>query len=111
MYSCVYVIYAREGMTADEFADHWINIHGEIAKRQPRLQRLELFPVTSSEGELGPAVAGFAVMEFLTKEDFNFAGAGDVMDESLADVPNFARHIAAYTVTGHRIVEPRTDQR
>lgn len=103
MYRVIYAVYANEGMTADEFSKYWVDVHGAIGKRLPHVDRYELYPVLAADGELGPGVAGFALLEFESKEAFEAAGASDVMQEAVDDVPNFARHMTAYTVSGHKI--------
>lgn len=103
MYSVIYAVYAKEGMSAEEFADHWIGVHAAIGKKLPHVARYEQYPVTTAEGELGEEVAGFALVEFESEEDFERAGASEAMQEAVDDVPNFARHMTAYTVSGNKI--------
>lgn len=103
MYRLLYAVYAKEGMSSEAFRDHWVNVHGEIGKRLSHMASYTMYPVLSAEGELGPEVAGFAVVEFESEAEFQAAGGTEAMQEAIEDSPNFARHMAAYVVEGHRI--------
>lgn len=103
MYSVLFAVYAKEGMTPEDFTDHWVNVHGTIGKRIPHVVRYEMFPVTRAEGELGEAIAGFAVVQYENEAGFQAAGGSDAMQEAVADAGNFARHFAVYNVSAHTI--------
>jgi len=103
MHSVMHVIYGKTGISKDEFTRHFVEVHGAIGKRLPNVQRYEMYPVLSADGELGPTVAGFALVEFESEEAFLAAGASEAMQEAVDDMPNFARHVTSYLVSGNRI--------
>jgi uncharacterized protein (TIGR02118 family) len=104
MYSVLYAVYAKEGMSPEDFADHWVNVHAAIGRTLPHVKSYRIFPVTSSQGARDHDVAGFAVVEFESKEDFDAAGASPEMQNAVDDVANFASHMAAYDVVAHTVI-------
>jgi uncharacterized protein (TIGR02118 family) len=98
MYTVVYAIYPKDGMSGEDFRHHLTEVHSAIGRRLPNVRRYEQFPIRSAEGELGPEVGAFAVVQFDSQEDFEAASAGAVMEEAGADAANFARHFSSYVV-------------
>ena len=98
MYSVVYAIYPKEGMSAEDFRRYLTEVHSEIGRRLPLVRRYEQFPVREIEGGEGPEIGAFAILQFDSEQEFETAAASDAMREAGDDAPNFARHFAAYIV-------------
>lgn len=104
MYTVIYAIYPKEDISGEDFRRYLTEVHSTIGRRLPKVRRYEQFPVGSAEGELGPEVGAFALLQFDSKEDYDAASESDVMQEAIADAPNYARHFGAYAVDVNRLV-------
>lgn len=104
MYTVVYAIYPKDGMSATDFRTHLTEVHSEIGKRLPKVRSYEQYPIVSAEGELGPEVGAFAIIKFDSEADFEIAGASAAMQEAIADAPNYASHFAAYVVDVNALI-------
>jgi uncharacterized protein (TIGR02118 family) len=98
MYTVVYAIYPKDGMSAEDFRHHLTDVHSAIGRRLPGVRRYEQFPVRSADGELGPEVGAFAVVQFDSEEAYEQAAASSVMQEAGEDAANYARHFSSYVV-------------
>lgn len=98
MYTVVYAIYPKNGMSGEDFRHHLTKVHSAIGRRLPGVRRYEQFPVRFAEGELGPEIGAFALVQFDSEEAYQAAAASDVMKEAGEDAGNYARHFASYVV-------------
>ena len=98
MYTVVYAIYPKDGMAGEDFRHHLVHVHSAIGRRLPDVRRYEQFPVRSADGELGPKIGAFAVVQFDSEEAYLAAAASDVMKEAGEDAGNYARHFSSYVV-------------
>lgn len=104
MYTVVYAIYPKDGMSAADFRRHLTEIHSQIGRRLPKVRSYEQYPIVSAEGELGPEVGAFAVIKFDSEADFAVASESPAMQEAIEDAPNYARHFAAYVADVNALV-------
>jgi uncharacterized protein (TIGR02118 family) len=104
MYSMIFAIYPKDGMSPAECGDYVTNVHSKIGERMPNAKALRQFAVTSSHEPRDAEVAAFTLIEFDSEADFNEAAASSVMEEANADVPNFAQHIAVYNVRANTVI-------
>jgi uncharacterized protein (TIGR02118 family) len=104
MYTVVYAIYPKDGMSGEDFRRHLTEVHSAIGRRLPGVRRYEQFPVRSADGELGPEIGAFAVVQFDSEQDYQAAAASEVMQEAGADAANYARHFSSYVVDVNRLL-------
>jgi uncharacterized protein (TIGR02118 family) len=104
VYTVVYAIYPKDGMSVADFRHHLTEVHSQIGRRLPKVRSYEQYPVTSAEGELGPEVGAFAVIKFDSDVDFAAAAESPAMQEAIEDAPNYARHFAAYVADVNTLV-------
>jgi uncharacterized protein (TIGR02118 family) len=104
MYTVVYAIYPKDGMSAEDFRNHLTQVHSAIGRRLPGVRRYEQLPVRAAEGELGPEVGAFALVAFESEADYEAAANSEVMKEAVADASNYARHFSAYVVDAHSLL-------
>lgn len=104
MYSLIFAIYPRDGMSAAECGDYVTNVHSMIGARMPKAKALRQFVVTGSHEPRDADIAAFTLLEFDSEDEFNEAAASSVMEEANADIPNFADHIAVYNVRGKTVI-------
>jgi|SRR5215211_5057594 len=104
MYTVIYQLYRKDGMSRDEFAKHWTETHAPIASKLPHVKSYRIFPVTGSADALEPEVDGFALLEFDSEEDFQKTSQSAEMAESGEDAAKFTRHFGVYMVDGHKVI-------
>jgi uncharacterized protein (TIGR02118 family) len=103
-FTVVYQVYRREGMSREEFADYWENVHGPIAAKLPHVQRYVNYSVDADTDAYEPVPDGFTLLEFADEESFQAAASSPEMEASGADAANFTRHFGVFMVTAHPIV-------
>jgi uncharacterized protein (TIGR02118 family) len=103
-YTVIYQVYRKEGMSPEEFADYWENVHGPIAAKLPNVQRYTNYAVTAATDAYDPAPDGFTILEFADEDAFNAAMTSDEMAASGQDAANFTRHFGFFNVHAMPIV-------
>lgn len=103
-YTVVYQVYRKDGMTPQEFADYWTNVHAPIAAKLPKARSYVNYAVTSATDAPEPVPDGFTILTFDSQEDFEAAMASPEMAASGADAANFTRSFGVFTVQPHQIV-------
>lgn len=104
MYTLIYELYRKEGMSQEEFVEYWLETHRPIALRMPNLRGYEIWPVSESVDVLGDEVAGFVILRFDSKADFEVTHASEEFAATAADAANFARHFTRYAVETHEVI-------
>jgi uncharacterized protein (TIGR02118 family) len=104
MYTLIYELYRKEGMSQEEFVDYWLNTHRPIAMKMPNLRGYEIWPVEDSAAVLGDEVAGFVILRFDSRADFEETHASEEFAATAADADNFARHYTRYAVQTHEVI-------
>ena len=104
MYTVIYQLYRKDGMSREDFARHWTETHAPIAAKLPYVKSYTIYPVTGSADAIEPEVDGFALLEFESEEDFQKAAESPEMAESGEDAALFARHFGVYMVDAHRVI-------
>jgi uncharacterized protein (TIGR02118 family) len=100
----IYVLYRKEGLSREEFARHWVDVHRPIARRLPRLRSYTLHPVTSVLDVEGTEADGFAICVYDSMEDFEAAAASPEMAEAGEDAAKMARRFDVYLVEEHTVI-------
>lgn len=104
MYTACYELYRRPELTQAEFVSYWLDTHKPIAMRMPLVRGYEIWPVSDSEAVEGESVAGFVVLRFDSREDFETCHESPEFAATADDAMNFARHFTRYEVTEHKVI-------
>lgn len=104
MHTMVFGVYRKDGMSQEEFLDHWRGEHAEIAARLPQVREYLIMPVTASAEAPEPVPHGFVMMRFDTKEDAEAAVASPEMAAAVEDSANFAGHFSTFHVDTTKVV-------
>jgi uncharacterized protein (TIGR02118 family) len=105
MVKAIYVVYRKEGISPEEFARHWTEVHAPIARNLPYVRSYTIHPVTSAmEIEGAKQADGFAVLTWDSMEDFEKAAASPEMAAAGEDAAKFARHFEVYLVDDHTVI-------
>lgn len=94
-----------DGMTHDEFCEHWLTVHGPVALRIPGLRGYRLNFVERWIGESSQDWDGFAELWF-DDEQSMVRGFTALADEIDADRERFVGTITVVTVKEHVLLEP-----
>jgi len=104
MYTLIYELYRREEMTQEEFVEYWMGIHKPIAMKMPNVRGYEIWPVEESDDVIGDEVAGFVILRFDSRADFEETHTSEEFAATAADAANFARHFTRYAVQTHEVI-------
>jgi uncharacterized protein (TIGR02118 family) len=97
----IYALYRKEGMSREQFAAHWTQVHAPLASRLPNVRSYTINPVTSAMQVEGTEADGFAILTFDSQADFEVAAASPEMAAAGEDAALFARHFDVYLVDEH----------
>lgn len=99
MYTVIYELYRKEGLSQADFVSYWHETHKPIAMRIPLVRSYRICPVIEADGVEGEELAGFVIFEFDSKEDFDTAHDSPEFAATAADASgNFVRHFTRYAV-------------
>jgi len=85
-------VYAKEGMTKEQFASYWLKKHAPLVKKMPGLKKYVINIVQETDGE-EPGYQGTAELRFNSMEDLRKAFASPEGKKGVDDVKNFARKV------------------
>lgn len=103
MYTMIYALYRKDGLSPEEFRRHWVEVHAPLGAKIPGMVSYNIFPVTGSVDSLHE-VDGFAVADFGSEEGFQTAVESPEMAAAVADTANFARHFGVYNVEANTVI-------
>ena len=105
MYTVIYEVYRKPGLSQEDFEEHWLQTHKPIAMKIPNVRSYKICPVAESEGVEGEAAAGFVIFEFDSKEAFDEAHESPEFAATATDATeNMARHFSRYAVDVHTAI-------
>lgn len=96
-------VYAKEGMTREQFAGYWLEKHAPLAKKMPGLRKYVIDIVQATDGE-EPGYQGTAELRFNSLGDLQKAFASPEGKKAVDDVKNFARKVTSITIEENVIV-------
>lgn len=92
------LITKRQDQSFEEFVDHWLKVHSEIAVRVPGLRKYVINPIDRGKYPDSP-IDGFSELWFDSLEAAEAAFSSPTGEEAFADVPNFADQVAVTYIT------------
>jgi uncharacterized protein (TIGR02118 family) len=101
VFKVIYALYRKDGMSREEFARHWTEVHAPLAARLPNARSYTINPVTAAMQVEGTEADGFAILTFDSAADFEAAAASPEMAAAGEDAALFARHFDVYLVDEH----------
>jgi uncharacterized protein (TIGR02118 family) len=95
------ILRKKEGMTDQQFRDHWLNKHAELCLKLPKMRR---YSVNFVDRTRFPKFGydGFSELWFDSEEDLNAALASPEGKTLLADLPNLTNDIYPIIAVEHR---------
>ena len=100
----------NEGMSREEFNDHWLNIHGEIAKGYPHVIRYSQLHLADSDtvGDVESHDFGIdGIVDFIydSKENIAKIWESEIGKRGIEDAKLFIGALREYQVDEHLIVD------
>ena len=100
----------NEGMSREEFNDHWLNIHGEIAKSYPHVIRYSQLHLADSDtvGDVESHDFGIdGIVDFIydSKENIAKIWESEIGKRGIEDAKLFIGALREYQVDEHLIVD------
>jgi len=98
-------VYAKEGMSRDEFVDHWLTKHAPLAKQKfgDKLKKYVVSIVMSADGE-EPGYQGTAELWFDNMTTLQTIMSSPAFEQVMADSENFTRKGTMVILEEHTIV-------
>ncbi|PPC74206.1 EthD family reductase [Pokkaliibacter plantistimulans] len=92
------LITKKKDQSFEEFVDHWLKVHSDIAVHVPGLRKYVINPIDREKYPDSP-IDGFSELWFDSLEAAEEAFSSPAGREAFADVPNFADHVAVTYLT------------
>ena len=98
-------VYAKEGMSKDEFINHWLTKHAPLAKKKfgDKLKKYVINIVMSADGE-EPGYQGTAELWFENMKTLRKTMSSPAFEQVMAAAENFARKGTMVILEEHTIV-------
>jgi len=98
-------VYAKEGMSKDEFVNYWLTKDAPLAKQKfgDKLKKYVISIVMSAEGE-EPGYQGIAEFWFENMADVQAMMSSPAFEQVMADSANFARKGTWVMLEEHTII-------
>ena len=103
MYTVLYAIYRKDGMSKDEFVQHYRDVHMGLAAKLPGVRSYQVHFVNGTV-EARDEPDAFAVTQFDSEADFQKAAESPEMATAGADAAIFASRFGTYLVEAHTVV-------
>ncbi|MCL6596889.1 MAG: EthD family reductase [Firmicutes bacterium] len=88
MYSVMFVLYRKAGMTHEEFTSYWREVHAPLVAELPGLRRYRIAPVAPDSVDVTP-FAGVAELWFDSQHAWQRALESPAGQKALGDVVAF----------------------
>ena len=97
--------YAKEGMSKDEFVNHWLTKHAPLAKKKfgDKLKKYVINIVMSADGE-EPGYQGTAELWFDNMTTVQTIMSSPAFEQVMADSANFTRKGTMVILEEHTII-------
>lgn len=99
------ILRRKDGITHEEFVDHWLKRHAALCVKLPGLRR---YSINLVDRQRFPNFDydGFSELWFDSEEALTTALQGPEGKTLLADLPNFAKDVSPIISVEHQIVWP-----
>ena len=98
MHRMLFAVHRKPELTYEQFLEHYQQVHLPIARRLPKLERYEIFPVQPGSDADTQAPDAFALMVFDSAETFEAVMASPEMAAAVEDNATFIDRFEANTV-------------
>ena len=89
MFTALFLVKRKEGMSQEEFARYWIEEHTPLTAAVPGVLAYRCYPAVGSDDGTWPPYDGVAILSFESKEAYEAAIQGKAFRAALADAPHF----------------------
>ena len=103
MYTVLYALSRKEGMSREDFSRYYRDVHTGFGKKVPNLRGYDVFLVEGSPDGEGNSDA-FAVMQFDSEADFQSAAQSPEMAAAGEDAGNFAGAFSTFIVQAEKVI-------
>ena len=88
MFTVVFLVKRKPGMSQEEFARYWIEDHTPLTAAVPGVVAYRCYPAVGAQ-EGTPPFEGVAVLSFVDEAAYREAIAGPEFAAAIGDAPNF----------------------
>ena len=103
MFRVIFAIHRKEGLTREQFAEHWLERHAPLVRALPGVRRYTQCLVTGSAGLLAPEADGISVLDFDSELDYRAADASPQMQAAHDDAVTLVSRVEAYFTEPHEV--------
>src|SRR5690348_13626783 len=97
MFTVAFAVYRKDGMSREDFQQHYRDIHAPIGARLPGARSYRVLLVNQAV-EARDEPDAIAIMDFDSEEDFQAATQSAEMAEGNEDAAKFTSHFGTYMV-------------
>jgi uncharacterized protein (TIGR02118 family) len=103
MFRVIYAIHRKEGLTHEQFAEHWLERHASLVRALPGVRSYTQCLVTGSSGWLGPPADGVSILDFDSEADYHAADTSAEMQAAHDDAATLVSRVETYLTEPHEV--------
>jgi uncharacterized protein (TIGR02118 family) len=103
MFRVIYAIHRKEGLSHEQFAEHWLERHAALVRALPGLRSYAQCLVTGSSGLLAAAADGISILDFDSEADYRAADASPQMQAAHDDAATLVSLVETYLTERHDV--------
>ncbi len=101
MFRVIFAIHRREGLTREQFAEHWLGRHAPLVRALPGLRGYTQCLVVGSAGLASAEADGISVLDFDSEADYRAADASPQMQAAHDDAVTLVSRVESYFTEPH----------
>ena len=99
----IYAIHRKEGLSPEEFAEHWLVRHAPLVRALPGLRSYTQCLVTGSRGLFATAADGISILDFDSERDYRAADGSRQMQLAHDDAAALVSAVETYFTEPHEV--------
>ena len=103
MFRVIFAIHRKEGLTREQFAEHWLERHAPLVRALPGVRSYTQCLVTGSAGLLATEADGISILDFDSEADYRAADASPQMQLAHDDAVTLVSLVESYFTERHEV--------
>jgi uncharacterized protein (TIGR02118 family) len=103
MFRVIFAIHRKEGLSCEQFAEHWLERHARFVRALPGLRSYTQCLVSASTGLLSPQADGISILDFDSEAAYRAADASPQMQAAHDDAASLVSRVETYFTDPHEV--------
>jgi uncharacterized protein (TIGR02118 family) len=103
MFRVIFAIHRKDGLSHDQFAEHWLVRHAPLVRALPGLRSYTQCLVSGSSGLLGKEADGISIVDFDSEAAYRAANDSPQMQAAHDDAATLVSLVETYLTEPHEV--------